>query len=433
MTTQITNINYSTPVDDGQALADIMAGEPLMTSVVPTSGAYFRISKAALESLHALGMTGDTLVLYSVLHARMELSSINNFADDDGVYCLFSAATAYDLFGWGRDKYFSELAALETAGLLLRMDNHLYLRELIVNSENLRRYSRGDAGVYPAVDKYINSARYVQLPAMWLDLVNRGLTLRAVLLYAILRDRIDEAERFEHRDGDILFCSIREDDACRYLGCSPRSLKRTYAELEAANLILRRPGGGHRLWHVYCRDCSIVFAGSQNPQPEVPKSAPSSGLEVPKTDTIYPLSRYNNYPSRSQPHSREAEVRAKSAIFDSVDFETVDWLIDTDAAPQRQSALHDLAERAYEIMMEDAEEQRFRYRVINGTPYPVEALIDAYSANNPLTFYLALSAVDVRMDSVHNANTYLRAALRTAADKFRDQSYVLRHRYQLWA
>ena len=122
---------------------------------------------------------------------------------------------------------------------------------------------------------------YYRLPVVLVeDERYKGINLRSILLYMVILDRISLSKRYGRVDENgLLWTTINPEITGKELGCSARSLSRSFKDLEEIGLIERRSVEYAERWRIYVRD----FA----PPPIDPSAKPSpTPSSCPEPDFI---------------------------------------------------------------------------------------------------------------------------------------------------
>jgi hypothetical protein len=97
---------------------------------------FLRVPKALFENETYKNLSGDCVLLYSLMLDRVGLSRQNNWIDNQGrVYIYFTISEIMDKFGYAKGKAVKTLARLCDAGLVekktqgLTKPNILYLKK----------------------------------------------------------------------------------------------------------------------------------------------------------------------------------------------------------------------------------------------------------------------------------------------------------------
>ena len=105
----------------------------------------------------------------------------------------------------------------------------------------------------------MSKSKYYKLPA---ELINSGLTPRALILYAVLSDRAElsakSGEKFTDKHGTYLIYPVAK--LCEVLGVGDRTIRYALAELEDEGLIKTRKQGRTRPQKIYISDRQEIAA-----------------------------------------------------------------------------------------------------------------------------------------------------------------------------
>ena len=118
-------------------------------------------------------------------------------------------------------------------------------------NEKTEYYSVSDLGKIPDEDKFVKIpkamlGKYTKFP---------GLSLGAVYLYSLLRDRQELADRYNDPESDgrrPIYFTVEE--AMKVMNCGNKKAIRVFRELEERQLIERKRQGMNRPNKIYVRD-----------------------------------------------------------------------------------------------------------------------------------------------------------------------------------
>lgn len=109
------------------------------------------------------------------------------------------------------------------------------------------------------------------------ELLKTGLSPRAMILYALIADRIGLSTENGWKDSFGTFCYYTMNSIAEEMNIDKRQAQRLIHELEAAELILRQRQKGNKPFKIYIAPVSV--RGDKNVTPEMTKMSP---LEVTK-------------------------------------------------------------------------------------------------------------------------------------------------------
>ena len=277
---------------------------------------YFRISKTMLQFGPKLGISTDEVLLYTLLRDRAKLSYENQNYDQAGrlfVFCTRPNAASY--FGWSQRKVVGLFHALA--------EHHLIEEEPLFDAKGQQKATRIFLNIWSTPNLVFSQEDFLNLrfPALTIDsLLNsdigdyyilpkalleeeryHGVSLRAMLLYMLLLDRISLSQRYGRQDQNgLLWTTMDADLIARELDCSKRSLTRATGELEDIGLIERHAVSYSEKWRIYVRDF-LPTASSALPAPCLQEgdNCPSN-KDYQKGDSSLSPSDANSAPPTSQ-------------------------------------------------------------------------------------------------------------------------------------
>ena len=268
---------------------------PFLTAPRRSGYSYVRVPRSMLSLGGQLGISADETLLYSLLRDRVRLSQENDWQEDGRYYICFTRSEVSRITGWSKKKTVAVFRDLVRHNLLEESDRHarngVFLRKRLflnlwaepvrsgadISLEDLRQM-RFPPCTPETLDAREDAAYYV-LPVMMLTgELYSDLSQRAVLLYAMIHDRLSLSAQYRRaeRDGRV-WTVLDQEQALAELGCSRSSLTRAYAELLSLGLIERRIVVGEPHWRIYVRDFLLPL---DPPEPEKepekePDAAPS--------------------------------------------------------------------------------------------------------------------------------------------------------------
>ena len=263
--------------------AELVRSQPFIDCTRGNGFSYFRISKSMLELGQQLGISVDEVLLYTLLRDRAKWSYENKNYSSDGrifVYCTRANAAAY--FGWSTRKVVGLFHSLSNHHLIEEVPcfdvkgkqkaSHIFLN--IWTTPGLS-FSQSDfmACKFPQLTIHslftLDIGDYYILPKVLLeDSRYHGLSLRAMLLYMLLLDRLSLSQRYGRVDENgLLWTTMDSDLMSKELGCSTRSITRATGELDEIGLIERHSVSYAEKWKIYIRDF-LPVASEATPDPD---------------------------------------------------------------------------------------------------------------------------------------------------------------------
>lgn len=476
-------------------LPELVKQHPFLDATRASGYAYYVIPKAMLRFGKTLGIDTDEVLLYTILKERTKLSFKNGKVEEDGrIYIYYTRQEAAKYLGWSLRKTVDVFQALADHGLLneteefekngKRTAKKLYPRMWM---EPTFAFSLQDImdKKFPAItvdnifDAHIGD--YYVLPKLLFENERYdGLSIRAILLYMVLLDRIQLSVRYGRVDDNgLVWTTLDTDIITEELGCSPRSLTRAYKELEDIGLIERKAVNYSERWRIYVRDflppaSDATPAPTQTPEPaaDTPSapsdakfaslsgqncttdspdlhgtSAKSASADSPNLHTNKPslknpslsnLSKGENIPAAaSAPRDAGMPSCERSRKVTEFDYEVVEKTM----ALAHYDDLCDLiftqmkdwdADRAMPILdeftaiFEEDLRSPLPYIVLGKEPIRKDALIARYEQLNPYILFIVIEKVIELGDGIRDRAAYLRRALYQAPDQHKDAAYHLR-------
>ena len=267
--------------------AELVQQYPFIDKSTTGTYSYYKVPKLMFTYGQTIGIRADETMFYSVLLDRVDLSLENGKVDSEGrIYIYFSRDKAAECMGWSKRKTIEVFKRLKEHGLLYEEDEldqngkmvgrKLYIRlwqGIDANFALTDIKSKGFKFATAETLKEISMGSYYRLPVVLLEGEQyKGLSLRAILLYMIILDRLVLSKRYGRADKDgRLWTTIDFDQTSQDLGCSFRSISRAYKELEEIGLIERHFVKYAEKWRIYARNFLQPTAAAS----AVPVSAPS--------------------------------------------------------------------------------------------------------------------------------------------------------------
>lgn len=235
---------------------------------------YYVVPKDMLTEGAGIGVNLDETFLYVVLRDRTKLSHRNNWVDDNGhIYIIYTREEAAKYIGWSLRKTIDVFARLVESGLLkeveqpnrqsvLKKPKRLFLQRWVPPS----LLSEPAFQPYTGSNIYADSDPYYIIPKVFFEEeALRGLSLRAIMLYAIALDKLHLSINYGRvDDAGRVWCSLDRDAVRRELGCSQNSLTSAYRELEDIGLIVRKMAPDSHSYRIYLRDYLPDGEGAEN-------------------------------------------------------------------------------------------------------------------------------------------------------------------------
>ena len=285
---------------------DLIKQQPFIDCTRGNGFSYFRISKSMMQVGHSLGIGTDEVLLYTLLRDRAKLSYENRNYNADGslfVFCTRPHAAAY--FGWSTRKVVDLFHSLS--------DHKLIREEAVFDSKGRQKASRIYLSIWSVPSLLFSREDFENLrfPALTVDSLlsmdigdyyilpktlleddrYHGMSLRAMLLYMLLLDRIALSQRYGRVDENgLLWTTMDAEIMGKELDCSKRSLSRATVELEEIGLIQRRAVSYAEKWRIYVRDF-LPPASEASPAPTqaAPVSEDAEWLPAAEMAQDYPF------------------------------------------------------------------------------------------------------------------------------------------------
>lgn len=275
---------------------DVVMRHPFIDCWRSSGYQYYTIPKEMLRVGKQFGLGLDEVMLYAFLRDRTTLSFKNGWIDAKSrVYIICTREEASKYIGWSRRKTVDMFARLVSSGLLTEVEQRsstnlmkpkrLYVRQwaepsVLHSAEELKN------GGFPYITRenvLASTGTYYVLPRVFFESeALRGLSLRSIFLYIIALDTLHLSINYGKVDKHgLVWCTLDNDAVAEELGCSPRSLTTSYAELENLGLIVRKREGFTPTYRLYLRD--YLPAGDTTAYPEdlIPKQPPEGEKMAP--------------------------------------------------------------------------------------------------------------------------------------------------------
>lgn len=275
--------------------AELVKQHPFMDERTGDVYRYYKVPKQMLDYGKQLGISTDETLLYTILRDRVGLSLQNGKVDPQGrIYIYYSREKAAECLGWSKRKTIDVFKQLVDHGLLHEEDELSRSGKMLGRKLYIRLWQ--DIGIDFSLNDIINKnfkfataesiqettmGSYYRLPVVLVeDERYKGINLRSILLYMVILDRISLSKRYGRVDENgLLWTTINPEITGKELGCSARSLSRSFKDLEEIGLIERRSVEYAERWRIYVRD----FA----PPPIDPSAKPSpTPSSCPEPDFI---------------------------------------------------------------------------------------------------------------------------------------------------
>lgn len=259
---------------------------------------YLVIPKGMLKYAPQFGLSIDEVVLHAILRDRTKLSFRNNWINSNGeVYIIFTREEASSYLGWSKRKTIDMFSNLVSAGLLteetqkggtLKKPKRLYVHQWAEPSvvHGVEELKNGGFWKYTQNNIFADTDPYYVLPKVFFeDDALKGLSVRAIVLYAIALDKLHLSIQYETIDENgLVWCMLDNEKVMEELGCSKNSLSAAYQELGKIGLMVRRKGGASgNSYRIYLRDYLPPPQTGVTPQPGA-KNGDSQILHLEHSD-----------------------------------------------------------------------------------------------------------------------------------------------------
>lgn len=478
---------------------DIVRTYPFIDRWRATGFQYFVLPKAMLTAGRQLNLSSDEAMLYMILRDRTTLSYKNRWVDELGrVYIIFRREDAAKYLGWSQRKTIDVFANLVAAGLLvevaqknnskskLKKPKKLYVKQwgepsILMSAQDIK------AGGLPYLTEeniLADVGAYYIIPrVLFEDEVFTGLTLRAILLYAIALDAMQLSLAYGRVDkNNLVWCDLDSAVLKDHIACSKASLSRAWGELEEIGLISRHLGCGiDGRARIYVRDY-LPPPADVSAQPQTPDgyAPPGAEMELPGEASILHLGElkfapanpqdcirsaqkmhpggidfasdegqplHPSYPCSSTPSTHpslaslaggpEIGALAEAPGFEKEVFdidavharlraavEYNELLVDIQlASPEEEHVLRkELLDQCLDIAVEDISAKATKIR-LGDQLVDKQLLEEAYDGLNRYILYTMLDKIIPRLSDIKNVKAYLRRSLLGAALNFSGEAY----------
>lgn len=248
--------------------AELVTQHPFLTMAPDNAYTYYKVPKSILTAGKTIGISSDEAILYSILRSRLGVSAKNGKIDGLGrIYIYYSRKNVSAYLGWSARKTTHMFQALKAHGLLeeqaeaqdgLMTGLRLFLRlwqdagdGFSPDSVQTEKFPFASIGTL----KMSKMGAYYELPNVLFEWERYDeLPLRSILLYMLVLERLSGARRFHRVDkSGRLWTTLDKSIVLAELGCSERSLARSYQDLEAIGLIERQAADYGGSWRIYAR------------------------------------------------------------------------------------------------------------------------------------------------------------------------------------
>ena len=394
---------------------------------------YIRIERSLLLHGHEFGLSLDAMLLYDMMRDRTTLSAKNGLYDASGrifIYC--SRESAADMVGCSVRKAVTLFQELIGAGLISEKFSggcrRIFVKQwsepsIMYSVENLRNGGFLDI----TTDRvHVMPEGYVTIDMSMFD---TDISNRAKLLYALLSDESSEQELYG-RDT----CSLPRDEAMALLNCSRDTLRKTYAELEDAGLIIRsgRQGFGQQRAVSVASDSGLIFAS------QWAENCTSVGdnLHVQWAENCT-QTNLSNPSVKNHPSEASLCAPAYAGRQEAPEKENRENLLDWNGVSADMEVLchndtltaQEVAEAVKERIERDTASNRKSYVIGSQRDVSKETLMDIYSSIDRYTMDTLISKLVDNWDRIKDKERYIRAALYNA-DKHSGEAYYTQRRLE---
>lgn len=231
-----------------------MANKPYVCADTPKVAQYFRIYRGLLEHANALGLNLTSVVLFSILLSRANLSYQNGWYDDKGrIYVIYTREDFARDMGCSKQTAIKAFRALVAAGLTeeisrINRSNCTLAPYIYVKQWNAPTIGLTISDIHEGALPYLTthniysiSDKYLELPIELIRLEKyRSMSVRAKILYAHIWNMTKLSLEHDRFDSDGRYwCEIGAKAAERLLNCGHDSVSRAYKELAEAGLVSR--------------------------------------------------------------------------------------------------------------------------------------------------------------------------------------------------
>lgn len=460
--------------------------------------AFYRVPKTMLTYGKTIGISTDETMLYVILRDRLSLSLANGKVDDAGrIFIYYSREKAAARLGWSLRKTVGVFKALTQHGLLfeeneLSKTGFMVAKRLYVKLWQEVTFDFTLADIQEKNYKYATAqtlqetsmGAYYSLPVVLVeDERYCGLPLRSILLYMIILERLSASKKYGRVDSNgLLWTTLDMSLVGKELGCSERSLSRSFKELEDLGLVVRKAVNYAERWRIYARDFApppMDTAALPSPTPERPeddgsqkdndfvansapqcrqictpkspdlhdctaKSAPQYRQDcMPEPPNLHPSQPPYTHPFPIHPSEGTSLTSAAAPRMEDgrpVQREDVDIFVKAYETVHYDDVLSIIyarldqtkAERAVELLEEcnsivEGDIRARRADIIFGTKaFPKRTVLASYDALTCYTVYLLIEKTLPLLESIKNLRAYLHWGLFTAAEKHGPEAYHLK-------
>lgn len=138
------------------------------------------------------------------------------------------------------------------------------------------------------------------------ELLKTGLSPRAMILYALIADRIGLSTENGWKDSFGTFCYYTMNSIAEEMNIDKRQARRLISELEAAQLILRQRQKGNKPFKIYIAPVSV--RGDKNVPSEGTKMSPREGTKMSSESEQYNQTNISSSSSSIEELISEAET-----------------------------------------------------------------------------------------------------------------------------
>lgn len=271
--------------------------------------AFYKVPKTMLTYGKTIGISTDETMLYTILRDRLSLSLAHGKVDDTGrIFIYYSREKAAARLGWSLRKTIDVFKSLTQHGLLLEENElsktgFMIAKRLYVKLWQDITFDFTLADIQAKNYKFATAqsmqetsmGAYYSLPVVLVeDERYCGLPLRSVLLYMIILERLSASKKYGRVDSNgLLWTTLDMPLVGKELGCSERSLSRSFKELEDLGLVVRKAVNYAERWRIYARDFAppaLDVMAAPSPTPERPMEEDITGADDCSAKSA-PLSR----------------------------------------------------------------------------------------------------------------------------------------------
>lgn len=401
-------------------------------------GAHYQISKTMLNDGSALGLKLDEVILYTILRDRAKLSYQNRKIDKDGhIYIFYTRESAASYLRWSVRKTSNIFRALVQHGLLEEVRHSpqgakkLYVRLWSDSSLNTMT-ANPDTKQFPymtATNINVPFGHYYILPKVLLEEEQyHDLSLRAVLLYAIILDRLLMSIRYgQIDDRGIPWTTIDTKAAQTELQCSPHTLSRVCKELDIVGLLERKRANVTQPWRIYARnfitipDSAVPKLPAQDADPAA-LNCQNCASESPN----FPVSNnsINNNPINNLSMHQDIlrENNAYEEAYNLVHYDDTLSLIYSRLDSETLASAITVLDLCLSIVEQDLSSET-PYILVGGTPVEVKQVLMQYKKLTPSILYIVISKTVELYPKIKNPEAYIRRVLCSASEQHTSEAY----------